>query len=194
MSSDVSDLLVEVRNGEPEAADRLLTLIYDDLRALAARFMGAERPGHTLQPTALVHEAYLRLVGANVNWRGRAHFIGFAARAMRQILINHAIARGAQKRGAGRTSVSLDDAVIAYESRSIDLLALDEALKTLAEIDPRQCQIVEYRFFGGMTMPEIADLTGRDLSEIQQDWRFARAWLRSRLQCGLALQPEMNEP
>jgi RNA polymerase sigma factor (TIGR02999 family) len=143
--------------------------------------MSSERSGHTLEPTALVHEAYLRLVGADVDWQGRAHFIGVAARAMRQILINHAIARGTQKRGAGRAPVPLDEAVIAYESRSLDLLELNDALKKLAEFDPDRCRIVEYRFFGGLTMPEIAELTSRDVNEIQEDWRFARAWLRSQL-------------
>ncbi|MBK8268779.1 MAG: sigma-70 family RNA polymerase sigma factor [Planctomycetes bacterium] len=182
-SSEVTRLLTEIRQGDANAAERLLPLVYEELRTLAGRLMRSERTGHTLQPTALVHEAYLRLVGADVGWQGRSHFVGVAARAMRQILVNHALARRAEKRGGGRTPVSLelDDAVVAFESRSIDLIALDEALKKLGEVDPDQCRIVECRFFVGMTMIEIAELTERPLRSVEQDWSMARAWLRRQL-------------
>ena len=182
-SSEVTRLLSEIRQGDSNAAERLLPLVYEELRGLAGRLMRSERAGHTLQPTALVHEAYLRLVGADVGWQGRSHFIGVAARAMRQILVNHALARRAEKRGGGHSPVSLelDEAVSAFETRSIDLIALDEALKTLAEIDPDQCKIVECRFFAGLTMIEIANLTERPLRSVEQDWSMARAWLRRQL-------------
>jgi RNA polymerase sigma factor (TIGR02999 family) len=186
-SSDVTRLLCEIRQGDSNAAERLLPMVYEELRSLAGRFMLSERTGHTLQPTALVHEAYLRLVGADVGWQGRSHFIGVAARAMRQILVNHALARRAEKRGGGRTPVSLDEAVAAYEDRAIDLVALDEALSRLAELDPDQGRIVECRFFGGLNMTEIAELTGRPLRSVEHDWSMARAWLRRQLDGGAAL-------
>jgi RNA polymerase sigma factor (TIGR02999 family) len=184
-SSDVTRLLSEIRQGDPNAADRLLPLVYEELRSLAGRLMRSERTGHTLQPTALVHEAYLRLVGADVGWQGRAHFIGVAARAMRQILVNYALARRAEKRGGGQTPSLLDEAVVAYESRALDLIALDEALRRLAEMDPDQCRIVECRFFGGLSMIEIAELTGRPLRTVEHDWSMARAWLRQQLEGGV---------
>ena len=180
-SSEVTQLLHAACQGDPGAADALLPLLYTELRALAGRIMQGERRAHTLQPTALVHEAFLRLVGSDEGWQNRVHFVRIAARAMRQILVNHAVAKRAEKRGGDGNRVPLDEWVATYEARSIDLVALDEALKRLAELDPVQCQIVECRFFGGFTMEEIAELMGEPLRSVERDWSLARAWLRRQL-------------
>ena len=146
---DVTETVVQCMAGDDTAAARLLPLVYDELRALAEGYLRHERPDHTLQPTALVHEAYLRMVDqTQATWQDRAHFVAIAARAMRQILVNHAFAHATQKRGGGRRRLSIDDAVAATPDRSVDLLALDEALQRLSQVDPQKAELVELRFFG----------------------------------------------
>ncbi len=179
----VTKLLVDWRNGNVAALDLLTPLVFQELHRLAGGYLRKERPGHTLQPTALVNEAYLRLAGQNdqVDWQSRSHFIAIAARHMRQILVDHARKRGAGKRGAAGVPVTLDDNAILAPERSGDLLALDEALNKLALSDPRKAQAVELRFFGGMEMQEIAEVLGVSLKTVQNDLRMAHAWLRTRI-------------
>ncbi len=191
-SSDLRTLLDAARCGQASAAEQLLPLVYDELRALAASFLAQERPAHTLQPTALVHEAYIKLIASNTPaWEGRSHFFAVAAKAMRQILMNHSRDRKAAKRGGALQRVTLDEAVIRDtpggsprhepSASEIDLEALDTALTDLERIDERQCRIVEMRFFGGMTVEETASVL--DLSErtVQLEWRMAKARLKTAL-------------
>lgn len=152
--------------------------MYDELRRLAAAYMRRERPGQTLQATALVHEVYLRLAGAGTPWRDERHFVGIAARSMRQILVERARARGAQKRWAGLDRVSMTDALAVASEPVAMLPALDAALTRLEAIDPEQARIVELRFFGGLTVEEAAEATGVSTATIKREWRTARAWLR----------------
>jgi RNA polymerase sigma factor (TIGR02999 family) len=162
--------------------DELMPLVYDELRRLAQQYLSGERGGHTLQTTALVHEAYLRLVDQkSVNWQNRAQFFGIAAQMMRRILINHARERNAQKRQGYATKISLDDAVGLFEKRELDLVALDEALNELATLDPQQTQIVELRFFGGLTIEEVAEVAGISPATTKREWDSAKLWLRRRL-------------
>ena len=177
--TQVSLILGKIESGDDAAAAELLPLVYDELRALAGRFMQAERPDHTLQPTALVHEAFVRLVGANdLQFQGHIHFKSVAARAMRRILINHARDRGAIKRGGpDRAMLALDEALAQVEERVVDVLALDEALQRLAERSDRQAKLVELRFFGGLTMAESAESLSISLTTAKADWAIARAWL-----------------
>jgi RNA polymerase sigma factor (TIGR02999 family) len=159
-----------------------MELIYAELRRIAARQFREERPGHTLQPTALVNEAYLRLVAHNgQTWESRAHFFGAAAVIMRRVLIDHARASRADKRGGGQAAVMLDEASQAVNGPSIDLLALDVALTDLARISPRQGRIVELRYFGGLSVPETAEALGLNPRTVDRDWAAAKAWLRRRL-------------
>jgi RNA polymerase sigma factor (TIGR02999 family) len=184
MSSDhgVTQLLVDWRNGDNEALDALLPLVYDKLRQLAETYLRRERPDHTLQPTALVHEAYLRLVDqTNVDWQNRAQFFGVAANMMRRILVNHARDRHVAKRGGFACKMSLDEAISFFEQQDVELVALDEALITLAKIDPQQSQIVELRFFGGLTVEETAEVLGISPATIKREWRTAKAWLYKEL-------------
>jgi RNA polymerase sigma factor (TIGR02999 family) len=157
----------------------LAPLVYDELRLMASRQLARQHQGHTLNTTALVHEAYLKLVNqASRSWQDRAHFLSVAAVAMRHILVNHAHKRNAQKRGAGRASVTLDEALVpGEEMRTEELLALDEALDRLNQVSPRQRAVVEYRFFGGLTHEEIAEVLGVSVPTVRRDWRLARAWL-----------------
>jgi RNA polymerase sigma factor (TIGR02999 family) len=174
---DTTRILREIRDGDESAAERLVPLIYDDLRALAGRYMRNEAADHTLQPTALVHEAFLRLVDTDrVEWKTRAHFMAVAARTMRRILVDHARRRNAAKRGGGK-KVTLVEGMAFNEQRPIDLVALDEALAKLAVIDGRQSSVVELRFFGGLAVEEIADVLDVSTATVKRDWRFARAWL-----------------
>ena len=162
--------------------DELMPAVYDELRRLAKNYLSHERPGHTLQTTALVHEAYLRLVDQKtVNWQNRGQFFGIAAQMMRRILINHAKERQAKKRQGYATKVSLDEAVSLFEKREVDLLALDEALNGLAALDPQQAQIVELRFFGGLTIDEAADVLGISPATTKREWDSAKLWLRRQL-------------
>jgi RNA polymerase sigma-70 factor, ECF subfamily len=169
-----------------QSLDSLLPLVYQELRRLAAAYIRRERPGYTLQPTALVNEAYLRLLKDDpARWQNRAHFCAIAAHSMRQILIERARARDAQKRGGARARVTLDEALVAGGERSIDLVALDEALERLAAIDPEQARLVELRFFGGLTVEETADAMDISPATVKRHWTVARAWLARELK-GLA--------
>jgi RNA polymerase sigma factor (TIGR02999 family) len=175
---EVTILLHQVRNGNRSAQDRLISLVYQELRRIAARYLRNEAPQHSLQPTALVHEAYLRLTGMEqMDWQSRAHFFGVAAKLMRNILVDHARARNAAKRGDGYTLVGLDDVFLASPDRVPAVLALDEALDRLASVDPRQSRIVELRFFSGLTDEETGHLLGISSRTVKRDWRLAKAWL-----------------
>jgi RNA polymerase sigma factor (TIGR02999 family) len=183
---DVTLLLAEVGRGDPAAAARLMELVYAELRALAGDYARRQRADHTLQPTALVHEAFLKLVDADsAEWKDRAHFFAVAATAMRQILTDHARAQRAQKRGGGEwQKVTLSDVALPGapgENRAIDLIALDDALSELAAFDARKHRIVEMRFFGGLTVEDVARLEGVSTTTVESDWRAARAWLSMRL-------------
>ena len=179
---DVTQLLAELGAGDDRAADRLLPLVYNELRALAQRNLAHERPDHTLQATALVHEAYLRLVDSDrIHLRNRAHFFALAAQALRRILIDHARTRNRKKHGGGHNKLSLQVIPELFVQTDVDVLALDEALEGLKQVGERYAQIVEMRFFGGMTMEEIADLLGVSIGTVERDWRTARAWLYRQL-------------
>ena len=168
--------------GDKPALDELMPVVYDELRRVAQRYLSRERPGHTLQTTALVHEAYLRLVDQkSVNWQNRAQFFGIAAQMMRRILINHARERNAKKRQGYASKVSLDDAVSLFENREVDLIALDEALDKLAALDAQQAQIVELRFFGGLTIDEAAEVMEISPATTKREWEAAKLWLRRQL-------------
>ncbi len=172
-------------NGDRAALDELLPVVYDELRRVADGFLRRERPSHTLQPTALVHEAYLRLIDQqSVNWQNRAQFFGIAAQMMRRILINHAEGRHAEKRGGHAPRVSLDEAVSFFEERDINLVALDDALNALAALDSQQSQIVELRFFGGLTVEEVAEVLGLSPATVKREWGSAKLWLRRQLNSG----------
>jgi len=181
-SHEVTELLLAWSEGDQEALDRLMPLVYGELRRLAQSYMRRERAGHSLQTTALIHEAYIRLIDANsVQWQNRAHFFGVAARLMRQILVAMARERGYQKRGGGAKQVSLDEAMMIDEGLDEDLVALDEALGALAQFDARKAQVVEMRFFGGLVEEEIADALDVSPETVRRDWRLARSWLRRKL-------------
>ena len=177
-SENITRLLIELTHGDNAAVDRLLPLIYDELRSLAANYLRRERPDHTLQPTALVHEAYLRLVDqTRVNWQNRAHFFGIAAQMMRRILVDHARKHAADKRGGEVHLFSLDENIDKAIERSDELIALDDALKELAEIDEQKARIVELRYFGGLTVEETAEVLNVTPVTIKRHWRAAKAWL-----------------
>jgi RNA polymerase sigma-70 factor, ECF subfamily len=188
MAGDVTSILAAATEGDQRAADQLLPLVYEQLRALAAAYLHTERPGHTLQPTALVNEAYLKLVEqSRAKYESRAHFFAIAATAMRRILVNHANARSAAKRGGGdvpQVRVSLDAALDSFQERAIDLEALDEALNRLAVLDERQARLVEMRFFGGMTAEEAATAVGMSPRTAEREWASARAWLHAEVSKG----------
>jgi RNA polymerase sigma factor (TIGR02999 family) len=182
-SHDVTGLLIEWSEGEQGALDRLLPLVYDELRRLAGRSLQRERAGHTLQATGLVHEAYLRLVDQRrVEWKERAQFFAVAARIMRRILVDHARRRNAEKRGGGAVKETLDDWLAPGATDGVDVLALDEAMQRLEAIDSRQSRIVEMRFFAGLTVEEVADVLQVSPATVKNDWRVARAWLFGELQ------------
>lgn len=175
---DVTLILGRLIGGDRSAFDELLPLVYEELRALGQRYMRQERPEHTLQATALAHEVYLRLIGEKrLELTDRAHFFAVAARAMRQILIEHARARGRKKRGGGWDRVHLDSIELGGDDPSIDILALDIALTKLASTEPRKAQVVELLYFGGLTAIEAADVLGVTARTVERDWRFARLWL-----------------
>ena len=178
----ITRLLVAWSGGRREALDDLLPLVYDELRRLASRYLRHEPLDHTLQPTALVHEAYMRLIDQrNVQWRNRAHFYGVAAQIMRRILVDHARAHRAEKRGAGWERVPLIEDELPAGADAADLLALDEALERLAAFDPQQGRIVELRYFGGLTIDETAEVVGLSAATVVREWTIAKAWLRSEL-------------
>lgn len=175
---DVTRLLVDLQRGADGAADQLVPLVYDELHKLAVHYMRAERGDHTLQPTALVHEAYIRLVDQrNASWQNRSHFFGIAAQAMRRILVDHARRKRAGKREGG-DRVTLDESVAEAPQRSVDLIALDDALNKLAALDPRQARVVELRFFGGLDIEQTAESLGISPATVKRDWTFARAFLQ----------------
>jgi len=171
-------LLLAWGAGDREALDRMLPLVYDQLHRLASRYLSRERPDHTLQPTALVHEAYLRLVNQHqVDWRNRAQFIGVAANMMRRILVNHARDRAAAKRGGGAVPVSLSLIESPSGRSDVELIALEDALGRLEQLDPRRSRVVELKFFGGLGNEEIAEVLQVSRATVNRDWTFARAWL-----------------
>ena len=181
-SHEVTALLVAWSEGDKGALDRLTPLVYDELHRLAKSYMRRERAGQTLQTTALIHEAYVRLIDAQaVEWQNRAHFFGVAARIMRQILVATAREHSAQKRGGRAQQVSLDEGLIVSQRYDEDLIAIDEALRALAEFDGRKAQVVEMRFFGGLTEQEIATALSVSPETVRRDWRIARSWLRRRI-------------
>jgi RNA polymerase sigma factor (TIGR02999 family) len=178
----ITQLLIAWNQGDQGARDELMPLVYDELRRLARGYLRRERPDHTLQPTALVNEAYLRLIDqSQVSWQNRAHFFGIAARLMRQVLINHAVARRAAKRGGEAERVSLGDVDHLAVEQEVDLIALNEALKNLERMDPQQGQIVELRYFSGLTIEEVAEVMGISPATVKREWTTARAWLRRAL-------------
>ena len=182
---DVTQLLRAWNNGAPEALEKLIPLVYDQLHQLARHYMAGERPCHVLQTTALVNEAYLRLIDASkVSWRNRAHFFAISAQLMRRILVEFARSRRRQKRGGGIGPTSLDEALIVSPEPSADLLALDDALKDLAAIDPRQSQVVELRFFGGLSVEETAEVLKVSPETVMRDWKLTKAWLLRAMQGG----------
>ncbi len=181
-SGEVTRLLGELRRGSPEAEAKLVPLVYEHLHRLAAHYMRRERPDHTLQPTALLNEAYLRLVSQeNTDWQDRAHFFGVAARLMRQILVDHARARQAGKRGGFVEKVLLDEAHDFSPAKARELVELDDALRSLEELDPQQARVVELRFFAGLTVEETAEALGTSPRTVKRDWSVARAWLHGEL-------------
>ena len=180
---EVSRLLEEWAKGNDHALDELTPLVYQELRRLAASYLRKEYPGHTLQPTALVHEAYLRLVDQkSPEWEGRSHFFGVAARLMRQILVDHARKRQAGKRAGQKVSLELEEVISFQPERSQDLVALDSGLKALDNLDPRKCKAVELRYFGGLSMDEIAQTLEVSTVTVRRDLRMAEAWLLKEMQ------------
>ena len=177
-TEDITQLLIELSQGNRVKVDMLLPLIYDELRRLAVDYLRRERPDHTLQATALVHEAYLRLVDqTRVNWQNRAHFFGVAAQLMRRLLVDYARKHNAEKRGADFQKLTLDENIDSAVERSEQIVALDRALEALAAIDEQKARIVELRFFGGLTVEETAEVMGVTPITIKRHWRMARAWL-----------------
>ena len=175
----VTQLLIAWADGDQSAHDELMPLVYEELRRLAHHYISRERPGHTLQTSALVHEAYVRLVDQEtIQWQGRAHFFGIASRLMRQVLVDYARKRKYLKRGGDALRVSLDEVMAVSEERAAEVVALDDALKSLAEIDSRQSQIVELRFFGGLSIEETAEILSVSRGTVMRDWTLAKAWLR----------------
>jgi RNA polymerase sigma factor (TIGR02999 family) len=178
---NVTQLLLAWGRGDEAARDELIPLVYDTLRRIARHQLRGERAGHTLETNALINEAYLELVEQSVSWQNRAHFFGIAARLMRQLLVDYARARGRLKRGGDRQQISLMAADRIAQERAVDLLALDEALETLAQADPQRSRIVELRFFGGLTIEETAQVLGVSTPTVERGWRAARAWLQTEL-------------
>ena len=177
-TNEVTQLLIEWSNGDKAALDRLMPLIHEELRRLAHHYMSRERPGHTLQTTALVDEAYLRLVNRkDVHWQNRAHFFAIAAQLMRSILVDHARSHAYAKRGGGARKIALEEAMVVSQERAADVVALDGALKELETFDPQQSRIIELRFFGGLTIEETAEVLDLSPATIKREWSTAKAWL-----------------
>ena len=175
---ELTQLLIDWSNGDRAALDKLMPLIDEELRRLAHRYMTRERAGHTLQTTALVNEAFLRLVNRkNLQWQNRAHFFGIAARLMRTILVDHARSHASAKRGGGARKLELDEAMVISQQKAAEVIALDDALKQLALLDPQQSRIVELRFFGGLTVEEAAEVLQVSPATIKREWSTAKAWL-----------------
>ena len=177
-SHQVTRLLIDWRNGDEGALEQLIPLVHDELRRVARRHMAHERVGHTLQATALVNEAYVRLIDIKqVNWQDRAHFFAMSSRLMRRVLVDFARSKGYQKRGAGAQKVSLDEALIGSAEPAANLVALDDALDALAAFDARKAQVVEMRFFGGLSVEETAEALKVSVDTVMRDWKLAKAWL-----------------
>jgi len=182
-SSDVTRLLACIDGGNPDAWGKVLPLVYDELHALAERSLRGERPDHTLQPTALINEAYLRLANQQgIHWQSRTHFVAVAATMMRRILVDHARAHRAQKRGGEQSRIELDEGIQADGEKAVDFEALDEALRKLSGLDEQQGRIVEMRFFGGLTVEETAGLLGVSPATIKREWNSAKVWLKRQMQ------------
>lgn len=191
---DITRLLVAWGRGDEAALQQLIPLVHHELHQIARRCLKAERPGHTLQPTALVNEAYLRLVDVRrMSWKNRTHFLAMSARLMRRVLVDFARARRYQKRGGGILKVSLDDAHAISTERGQDLVALDDALARLSEIDERKARVIEMRFFGGLTAEETAEVLDVSRETVLRDWRLARAWLMRELLQSTSRRPEDRE-
>lgn len=183
--AEITQMLGRLQEGDPHLLDALFPLLYDPLKVMALKQLQGERSDHTLNATALVHEAYLKLVDQkSVSWQNRAHFFAVAAQAMRRILIDYARGRMAEKRGGGQALVTFNEEAIARTARADELVALDSALVRLAELDERQARVVEYKFFGGLKHEEIAHVLGVSIQTVHRDWRFARAWLGRELGYG----------
>ena len=177
VDESITRLLLDASAGKQGAVDALFPIVYSEMRRLSASYLRKERPGHTLQSTALVHEAYLRLIDQKVSWQSRAHFMGIAAQIMRRILLDHAKSKAAAKRGGGEIALELDESSIGGKVRDLNLIALDEALLELEKIDPIRSRIVEMRFFGGLSNEESAEVLGISTATVQRQWAGARAWL-----------------
>lgn len=181
-SGEVTQLLSDARQGAPGAHDQLFSIVYTELRRIAANYMRRERADHTLQATALVHEAYMQLVDqTRVNWQSRAHFFGVAAQLMRRILVDHARNQGAQKRGGNAQVLSIEDSIGIASVPEVAFDELDEALNRLQQLDADQAKLVELRFFGGLTVEEAAEVMGISTATVEREWRMARAWLHHQL-------------
>ena len=181
---EISELLKAWSNGEPGAADEIMPLVYGELRRQARRYLRRERANHTLQSTALVHEAYIRLVGQrDVTWQNRAHFFGIAAEMMRRILVNYALRAACEKRGGEAVTVAIDGGALQIADRATDvnLIELDDALDRLADLDRRQAKVVELKYFGGLSIEETAEVLGVSNATVKREWNMARAWLRAEL-------------
>lgn len=174
---EVTQLLTQWRSGDRTALDRLMPLVYNELRVIAARYLRKERAGHTLQSTALVNEAYIRLVDSRADWQNRAHFFAVAARIIRGLLVDHARARLASKRGGASLSLSLDEAIAVPDNREVHIIAVDDALTSLSRMDKQQGRIVELRFFGGLTIEETSDVLQISPSTVKRDWILAKTWI-----------------
>lgn len=179
---NVSGVLAEIAAGEDDATERLMPLVYDQMRQIAQRLLRHESPGHTLQPTALVNEAFLRLAGKNnIDWQGKTHFFAIGAKVMRRILVDHARGKRAQKRGGEQCRIPLSDELCVSNRNDEDVLAIEEALEKLEDLDARQAKVVELRFYGGLTVEEVAEALGVSKRTIESDWTMVRAWLRREL-------------
>lgn len=181
-SLQITRTIADLQQGDRAAPERLFAMLYEEFRKLAARYLKREGAAHTLQPTALVHEAFMKLVDqSRVEWQGRTHFFAVGAQVMRRILVDHARRRKRVKRGGGRQRIALDEQIALSPGRDEDLLAVDEALAKLTEVDPRQAAIVELRFFGGLSVAEVAEVLGVSKRTVESEWTMVRAWLRREL-------------
>jgi RNA polymerase sigma-70 factor (ECF subfamily) len=178
---EVTLLLKAMQSGDPTASEKLLPLVYEELHRLAASYMRRERPNHTLQPTALINETYLRLTGDTINWQNRAHFVGVAANIMRRVLVDHARAHKAGIRGGNLQRVEFEEGIAISRERSTEMLLLDEALNKLEEVNPRQAKVVELRYFGGLSVEEIAAILNIGPRSVEREWALARVWLFERM-------------
>jgi RNA polymerase sigma-70 factor, ECF subfamily len=179
---EVTRLLQSLNTGNREAVDALIPLVYAELRKLAAHYLKSERGEHTLQPTALVHEAFLRLVEQETAWQNRTHFFAMAANLMRRILVDYARGHAAEKRGGAAEKISMEDAFVFVKERPSEMIALDDALEELAKLDPRRSRVVELKFFGGLNHEEIAQVLSVHVNTVLRDWNLARAWLKTQMQ------------